>query len=245
MNSTEEFYRDGFCVLPEALTAAEVASLNAAIDTHRRDYPGLWQARGEGGRHQCVTALLTDPVFDHCLLHPDLLPLISQLVGDEVVIEEHSVMVREPIVAAPPAAGWHRDRPNNPDHPAGIEALSLVYYLTDVDETTHCFSIVPEAVEVKRGPQAGLSACDGSGARDLVGPAGTALLFNAGSCHAGRLRATPRERRTIHIYFGLASHKPLSNHTPMPRRLVEHEDEAVRSLFRRPNDLTRAILQGT
>jgi hypothetical protein len=35
----------------------------------------------------------------------------------------------------------------------------------------------------------------------------------------------------------------MSNHTPTPRRLVEHEDPEARRLFRRPNDLTRAMLQ--
>ncbi|MBT3344376.1 MAG: hypothetical protein HN712_23785 [Gemmatimonadetes bacterium] len=244
-DTADDFVRDGFCVLPDALSVDQVQSLNDAIDAHRRDYAGLWANRGEGGRRQCVTMLLTDTALDHSLMHPELLPLVKSLVGDELVVEEHSVMVRAPITQSPPPAGWHRDRPNNPDHPLGIEALSLVYYLTDVDTSTHCFSVVPESAEAKCGPQDDLPACDGKGARDLLGPAGTALLFNAGSCHAGRLRTTPHERRTIHIYFGLASHAPLSNHTPMPRRLVEHEDAAVRELFRRPNDLTRAILKGT
>ncbi len=244
LDASDDFARDGFCILPGALSAHEVQSLNDAIDTHLHDYAGLWAHRGEGGRRQCVNMLLTDAILDYSLLHPQLLPFVKSLVGDELVVEEHSVMIRSPIAESPPVTGWHRDRLNNPHHPLGIEALSLVYYLSDVDATTHCFSVVPESLEVKCGSQDDLPLCDGTSACDVLGPAGTALLFNAGSCHAGRLRTTPCERRTIHIYFGLASHAPLSNHTPMPRRLVEHQDAAVRDLFRRPNDLTRAILQG-
>ncbi len=236
-----EFARDGFCLLPETLTRRQVADLNGAIDDHRQRFPGLWLKRGEAGREQCVAILLTHPVFDETILHAKTLPLVHQLVGDELVVEEHSVMIRAPIADDPPAASWHRDRPHNIDHPLGIDALSVVFYLSDVDETTHCFSVVPESAQTKCDPHADHD-CNGEGARDLLGPAGTALLFDAGSCHAGRLRRTTRERRTIHVYFGLASHPPLSNHTPMPRRLIEHEDQNVQRLFRRPNDLTKAIL---
>ncbi len=236
----ESFAQDGFCVLPGALSIEEVTGLNEAIGDHQLQFPDGWPDRGEGGRRQCVSILLNMPVFDHGLLHPEILPLVSRLVGKELVVEEHSVMVRAPIAGNPPVSKWHRDRPNNPDHEFGLEALSLVYYLTDVDETTHCFSVVPETVETKRGEN--LPGCDGSSARDVLGPAGTALLFNAGSCHAGRLRTTTSERRTIHIYFGHASHAPLSNHTPMPRRLVEHPDEDVRRLFSQPNEVTRSSL---
>ena len=242
--SVAEFARNGFCLLPGALSGQQVKALNDAIDDHQQHFGGLWQRRGEGGRQQCVTILLTHSAFDQSLLHPEVLPLVHHLVGDELVVEEHSVMLRAPIDGPPPAASWHRDRPHNPDHPLAIDALSVVYYLTDVDESTHCFSVVPESVEAKLNPSAQIT-CDGTGAHDLLGPAGTALLFNAGSCHAGRLHQTRSERRTVHIYFGLASQPPLSNHTPIPSRLVEHADQEVRDLFRRPNDLTRAILAQT
>ena len=83
--------------------------------------------------------------------------------------------------------------------------------------------------------------CDGAGGRDLVGPAGTAVVFNAGSCHAGRPRRTARERRTVHIYYGHAGELPLSEHTIFPRRLIDHADAGVRRLFRRPNQIARAV----
>jgi ectoine hydroxylase-related dioxygenase (phytanoyl-CoA dioxygenase family) len=152
-------------------------------------------------------------------------------------------MVRAPIDGDPPPTSWHRDVAHDPEHPLRLRALSVVYYLTDVDAGTHCFSAVPESVEAKAGLGAERPPCSGDGAHDLLGPAGTAVLFNAGSCHAGRLRRTDRERRTVHIYYGPGSQPPMSNHTPTPRRLVEHEDPEARRLFRRPNDLTRAMLQ--
>ena len=168
-----------------------------------------------------------------------MLPLVIELVGEDIVCEEHSVMIREPIDEDPPQPKWHRDTRHEPSHALGIHSLSVVYYLTDVDETTHCFSVVPEAAMTKRG--AGSPECDGADGRDLLGPAGTAILLDAGSCHAGRLRKTTQPRRTVHIYYGHATQPPLSEHTIFPRRLIEHADPHVRRLFRRPNQITAAV----
>jgi ectoine hydroxylase-related dioxygenase (phytanoyl-CoA dioxygenase family) len=195
--------------------------------------------RGEGGRSQSVHVLLSCPTLDVGIMHPVVLPLVTELVGEDIVCEEHSVMFRAPIDEEPPATNWHRDVRNEPTHPLGIHGLSVVYYLTNVDESTHCFSIVPETAAVKRSGE--LPACDGVAGRDLFGAAGTAVLFNGGSCHAGRLRRTAQERRTVHIYYGHADQPALSEHTIFPRRLLDHPDADKRRLFRRPNQITRAV----
>ena len=212
---------------------------NAAIDDHRQNYGRLWAERGEGGRVQSVHMLLSCPVLDAGITHPSIMPLVAALVGEDVVCEEHSVMIRAPILGSPPATSWHRDMRNDPDHAFAIHGLSVVYYLTDVDESTHCFSAVPESVAVKRSSD--LPGCDGVGGRDLLGPAGTAVLFNGGSCHAGHLRQTTSERRTVHIYYGHSGQPPLSEHTIFPRRLIDHPDANLRRLFSRPNQITRAV----
>jgi DNA-binding NtrC family response regulator len=67
------------------------------------------------------------------------------------------------------------------------------------------------------------------------------ILFNAGSCHAGVVKRTDKERRTVHIYYGHASQAPLSNHTVFPRRLLEAEDGAARRFYGRPNLISRLI----
>lgn len=239
MTAQQQFEQDGFVVLPSVMQAEDVAACNDAIDEHRQRFPRLWAERGEGGRAQSVHMLLSCPVLDTGITHAAVLPLVTALVGDDVVCEEHSVMIRAPLDDEPPAAAWHRDMGHKADHPLGIHGLSVVYYLTDVDETTHCFSAVPESAEHKRSGV--LADCDGSGGRDLLGPAGTAVLFNGGSCHAGRVRRTSKPRRTVHIYFGHAGSAPLSEHTIFPQRLLQHEDPAVRRLFRRPNQITQAV----
>ena len=234
-----EFERKGYVVLPEVLTAREVETWSAAIDEHRQRFSRLWMERGEGGRTQWVHVLLSRRELDDSILHARVLPLVIELVGEDIVCEEHSVIIRAPIDEDPPQPKWHRDTRHEPSHALGIHSLSVVYYLTDVDETTHCFSVVPEAAMTKRG--AGSPECDGADGRDLLGPAGTAILLDAGSRHAGRLRKTTQPRRTVHIYYGHATQPPLSEHTIFPRRLIEHADPHVRRLFRRPNQITAAV----
>jgi|AP95_1055475.scaffolds.fasta_scaffold65629_2 hypothetical protein len=232
------FRRNGYLVIPAALTGTEVDQLNRAIDRDRQLHPQMWMKRDEGGRSQAVNLLLSCPEFDASIRQPSVFPLVESLMGEEVSFEEHSVMIREPIDGEPPNPAWHRDTPHLPGHPLAMRHLSVVYYLTDVDEGSHCFAIVPEDVEEKTKMPA---ARDGSGAIALYGAAGTAILFNAGSCHAGMLRRTVRPRRTIHIYYGHRSQPALSNHTISPRRLVDAEDHATRKLFARPNAITELV----
>ena len=233
----EHFSSDGYLVIPSALDRTEVAALNEAIDRDREQNPRLWQDR-RGGRFQSVSILLDEPVFDASITHPSTRPIIRELMGDDLCFEEHSVMIREPIPDSPPDPHWHRDIAHGSDPPLFLRNLSLVYYLTDVDESTHCFSIVPESVEAKK---ASPDHRDGTSAKDLHGPAGTAILFNAANVHDARQRTTTSERRTIHIYFGHLDMPPLSNHTSFPERLLTSPDPDVRALFDRPNEITARV----
>lgn len=232
-------FRDhGYCLLPGVLSGEELGMLNQAIDDDRARHPILWMQRGEGGRFQSVSVLLTQPVFDRTISHPAVLPLVRRLMGEELCFEEHSVMVREALASEPPAAVWHRDTAHLPGHPLALRNLSAVFYLTDVDPDTHCFAVVPEGVEAKRLLPTGR---DPAGGVELYGAAGSVILFNAGSCHAGVVKPTARERRTVHVYYGHRSQPFLSNFNIVPKRLSHHPDPALRSLFSRPNLITTLV----
>ena len=236
LNDHLAFFRThGYCLVPDSLSPTEVAELNHAIDRDRALYPQLWADRGEAGRFQSVSVLLSSRAFDATIRHPGVFPLVEALMGDELCFEELSVMVRESLAVEPPAAGWHRDTEHWPEHPLAIRTLSLVYYLTDVDSESHCLAVMPEAVEAKRVESPPPDPAQGV---ELHGKAGTAILFNAGSGHAGVVKRTPRERRTIHVYYGHCSLPFLSNHTIVPRRLLEGDDV----LFGRPNLSTQLAL---
>ncbi len=235
----ELFARDGYVVVPRALTAEEVGACNAAIDRDLQENLPLWQNRGNG-RLQSVWALLAQPELDMTMRPPALLPLMQGILGPRICAEEHSVMIRGGSPEQTECV-WHRDTQSVGDPPYMTSALSVVFYLTDVDETTHTFSVLPRTV--RSATLEPLEAQDLSTARHLTGPAGTAILFNAALFHAGAVRQTPRERRTIHIYCGRSSAPPMSNHTVFPRRLWEGKDEETRRYYSRRNQITNLLLE--
>ena len=154
-------------------------------------------------------------------------------------------MLRAPNPDGDTECRWHRDanRENKADAepPYYTRYLSVVFYLTDVDDTTHTFSVLPgTAQSTELFP---LEAYDLNTAQHLVGRAGTAILFNASTFHAGIVRRTTSERRTIHIYCGRTTDRYLSNHTIFPRRLWEGKDAATQQYYSRPNPITQLLIE--
>ena len=238
------FKENGYLVVPDALSVEEVRSINEAIDRDLVENPVMWIDRGQTGRTQNAHALLACPEMDVTMRPPTLLPLMSAIMGKDLCAEEHSVMLRAPNPDGDTECRWHRDASgensgeDNP--PYYTRYLSVVYYLTDVDDTTHTFSVIPgTAQSTERLP---LEAYDLSTAQHLVGSAGTAILFNASTFHAGNVRRTTSERRTIHIYCGRTTDRYLSNHTIFPRRLWEGKDEATQCYYSRPNPITQLLI---
>ena len=245
MKEQLEFFKEnGYLVVPDALSVEEVRSINEAIDRDLVENTVMWIDRGQTGRTQNAHALLACPEMDVTMRPPTLLPLMSAIMGKDLCAEEHSVMLRAPNPDGNTECRWHRDASgensgeDNP--PYYTRYLSVVFYLTEVDDTTHTFSVIPgTAQSTERLP---LEAYDLSTAQHLVGSAGTAILFNASTFHAGNVRRTTSERRTIHIYCGRTTDRYLSNHTIFPRRLWEGKDEAAQHYYSRPNPITQLLI---
>ena len=245
MKEQLEFFKEnGYLVVPDALSVEDVRLINDAIDRDLVENTVMWIDRGQTGRRQNVHALLACPEMDVTMRPPTLLPVMHAIMGKDICAEEHSVMLRAPNPDGDTQCRWHRDanRDNigDADPPYYTRYLSVVYYLTDVDDTTHTFSVLPgTAQSTERHP---LEAYDLSTAQHLVGPAGTAILFNAATFHAGNVRRTTSERRTIHIYCGRTTDRYLSNHTIFPRRLWEDKDDATQRYYSRPNPITQLLI---
>ena len=90
-----EFDRDGFCVVPSALSEQELRTMRDAVLDERSRYPEhfrlLGQSRdggpvGEHGRwHSGVSMYATD-VFDSLVGHPAVLGLLRRLIGPDISI---------------------------------------------------------------------------------------------------------------------------------------------------------------
>ena len=238
----ETFSQQGYLVIPNALEDVDVDAINAAIDEDIVEPNSFWIEREEGHVALNVHMLLAYEVMDVSMRPPSLMPLLEGILGQDICAEEHSVRIRKPFKGEP-YCNWHRDGGGWTGMPAGpphyTHYVSVAFYLTDVHEPTHTFSVLPGWGQSDDLPS--LANYDLHDADHIQGDKGTAVIFNAGMFHAGNVRSSDRERRTIHIYCGRASAPPISNYTIFPRRLWEGKDEATQRYYARPNAITRLL----
>lgn len=236
----EFFALNGYVIVPEALTLAQVELINATIDRDLVDNESIWRGDPQE-RYQNVNILLAQPALDFTMRPPSVLPLMEAIMGPELCAEEHSVMIRATNSDGRTECVWHRDScGGGTEPPYFTRYLSVVFYLTDVDENTHTFSVIPGSAQISDPKD--LEEYDLSAAHHIEGKAGTAIFFNAYTIHAGNVRNTTSERRTIHLYCGHTSDGHVSNFTIFPPRLWEGQDDATGRYYSRLNPISQLLL---
>ena len=231
-----EFFRDNsYVILPDLLPPALVAELNAAIDRDHAERAYFWDS--EVSRNGTSNLLLTEPIFERTVRHPDVLPLVEALMGGPVCFEELSVQITRPSTEAKPT-GWHRDCGHCMEHPLHLDYPQIIYYLTDVGEGDHHFTISPEPAggDVLDTP----AQLAQGGSLPFRGRAGSGILFNAATLHGATLAQTTRERRILQVYYGHPNRSSLSQVTLMPPRLWRDDpDPEVRRFYGKLNRYTQ------
>ena len=234
------FQKHGYLSLGKIFNDREVAKFLAYYEYDRAAYPDYWYSFGH---HQTINcdALASTPEFDLLIRHPKVMEPLLALMGGPICFSEICLRHMGPYEGNF-NQGWHRDRSHWKEHPLRLDYIQLMVYLSQVDETTHCFSISPEGIDeqiVETKEQ-----LDRAGGYDLYGPAGTAILFNVSVLHTATTRVTPLERKTVQVYYGHRSRPFLSNDSVMPPALsVNHEDPEIRSFYGVWNDKTRTYLE--
>jgi Phytanoyl-CoA dioxygenase (PhyH) len=232
------FETNHYLFLPAVLSPAEVAAVNGAIDRDREQFPGLWKT---GNRMQSAQCLLSMPEADFLMRHPSSFEVARRALDGDICFEEFSVMIRAGNMEQGTIEGWHRDARPNPEHRLGIRALSAIYYLTDVDASTARYALIPASQDLPEPRKLTDESEAREGEIEMLGPAGSVILVNAGIWHCGKWGHSPRERRTVHIYYGQSSTPSLSNHTLFPRRLWDVPDEVQRRFYAKHNALTQSV----
>lgn len=219
------FQRDGFVVIPNALSPAQVAGLNAAFTRYETEFGPEWSHFSESFIHTAdVLPHLSD--FDATIENPVVLPFLQRLLGEKLAFEELSLMIRNPTDNVGELKGWHRDVVRAFDRRHEIKVLSVVYYLTDVTANDHCFSIIPGTHDGPRGDMRPEDVRPGMEI-DAIGPAGSAYIFHARAIHAAKLKLGSRTRRTIHLYYGQYGDPRSSEWTTIPPRLADKHDPSL------------------
>ncbi|HZP84457.1 MAG TPA: phytanoyl-CoA dioxygenase family protein [Chthonomonadaceae bacterium] len=234
------FYRaNSYLVLPGLLSPQEVAALNAAIDRDQAQNPFMWHNEDEPD-YNC-NLLLTEPIFETVIRQPLVLALLRRLMGGPFCFEELLVRHSGPRDRALPT-DWHRSQEHWREHPLHLDYPQVLYYLTDVDETTHCLTLSPEPAEGEILEPA--EQLERRGSVHFYGRAGSAILFNSALLHGTTYRRTRRPRRAVQVFYGHADRPPLSQVTLMPPRLWrDHPDPEIRRFYGKLNRYSQVMLQ--
>ena len=236
------FRRNGYLVLPQAITAAERDALLDLYDRDRKESLDFWKSTVHGGQEMNCDALVSSPGFDAAIRHPVILAVVERLLGGLACFSELCIRYMAPYEGPDAPPGWHRDRPHLMEHPLRIDYLQMMLYLTDVNEGTHCFSISPESADEPLLQEAQAQIARG-GAKHIYGPAGTVVLFNVSLLHTATRRRTTAERKSIQIYYGHRARPHLSDDSTIPAALFrDHTDPEVRAFYGNLNRKTRLYL---
>lgn len=233
-----EFHECGFLIVPNALSAEQLLALNRDVDYDLSQHAADWVTFDES-LVETTDALSRTDAFDFTIENPTTLPILRGLIGELITLEEFEVMIRNPTSKIQDIKAWHRDATRDYDRRMEIEYVSLVYYLTDVSEKDHCLSIVPGShyrlVDLKP------AQVPANAEIDIIGPAGTAVIFHGRCIHAGKLKPHSRQRRTLHMYFARSDQPRYSEWTEIPSRLFRKRDETLPPLLYSKWDVTKVF----
>ena len=221
MNAFQQFNKDGYAVLENVLTQAQIDSVNAAIDRHMDEHPEDVCCFNPGHTDISTPHKYSD-AFDFLIEHPATLNLLNEILGEDLAFEEISSIIRDPTTDLEEFKGWHRDLIRDYERRHEIPYISCVFYLTDVGEQDHCLAIIPGTHDrlIDTDPK----DCAPDAGVDIIASAGTAVVFHGRCIHAGRLKSLSRQRRSVHIYYGRAGQPRTTEWTYFPERLREKED---------------------
>lgn len=215
---------EGYLCVKDALTVDQILRLNQAVDRHLTARPDGWMALSDSFC-EAIDVLPYTADFDEVIESPLMLEILRAILGEHLTFEEFAIMLRNPTANLNEVKGWHRDIVRDYERRKEIDAVSVMWYLTDVSPTDHCFCIVPES----HNRLVDLNPCDvaADAGLDLIGPAGTAVLFHARAIHNARLKKNSTQRRTLQAYFSNRLDQRTNEWTSIPPRLYQKCDPAL------------------
>src|SRR5215213_7298827 len=199
------FLEDGYLVVPNALTPAELAPLREAA----RAAEARWRADLSlpGVRRHDLEQVLGimehDPVLFDLIEHPRIFPLVRELLGPDVMMLDHDYFMTPPGAEIP--HGWHFDF-NMPavDHPRSLLLVKVFYVLEDIPEDGGATLVLPRShrtpLEAEM-PNAEVPE-DLPGAVRMALPAGSAYLITGRTYHSAGNNRSDRYRHLLIYTYG-------------------------------------------
>ena len=175
----KEYGKVGYTIVENVLDTDSLNLINKVIDADLLKNSPFWMKTEGGNFISNAHMLLSYKEFDITMHTEKIMPIIESILGPEVNAEEHSVRIRRAF-DSDPYCNWHRDGHGWPQlkstAPYFTNYVSVAYYLTDVNDTTHTFSVLPGSI--RDGKLRDLTEFNEKNAHHIVGKKGTAIIFD-------------------------------------------------------------------
>lgn len=241
-NALEQYRTEGYAVIPNALSEAELDELNQLIDRDREANPDEWHEPNNGASGNTDLFMKHPEKLDRFIRHRTTFPLFQEILGGDARFAQFDFRDVKPEHTDESGMEFHRDisfygeaggKTWDPDNPYKSTFACAIYYLQDVHECCPCFTIVPKSHEYRSFAEAKEELGDEYEEVEIRGEAGTAVLYNITTFHTRRAGQTdcPHGRRTMHNYQSRESNPPLTEWVRIPEELALSDDEATRRYY--------------
>ncbi len=195
----------GYCVVPNALSAAELAVLRPRFE----QLLSPLVAANPGARHVEAKRLLeADPAFAALMRHPATLPIVRALIGRDVTLATGGEGDWRP-PHTPAYISWHNDFTWMADvpYPRQNRWIRCTFMLSDVDDNMGPFTLLPGSHRADRPcPTAELTDANGqprplAGMVRVTGKAGDCLINDTEIWHTNTANDSDQPRQLAMVLY--------------------------------------------
>lgn len=233
----QQFARDGFLVVPDALPPAMVERLLAVVD--RLYEQGVSEKGLSKVNHWDLrNCLPADDLFLELVDWPATFPLVVDLMNWNIHLITSHLVVRAPSPpdadAAWKATGWHRDggtAASEMQEPHPLILMKIAYWLTDLTEPGRgAIRFIPGSHRLTGRPAQGEGEPDPYGAIELRAKPGDAVIFEQRMWHAVGPNTSELTRKSLFYGYGYRWLRPM-DYVTMPEELLARCDPIRRQLL--------------
>jgi phytanoyl-CoA dioxygenase PhyH len=232
-----QFERDGFMVIPDALTLEWVERLLSMVDG--LSARGI-QEQGLSKTHhwEMRNCLPVDDLLLELVDWPATFPLVVDLMNWNIHLITSHLIVRAPSPpeadAAWKASGWHRDggtAASEMQEPHPLILMKVAYWLTDLSEPGRgAIRLIPGSHRLIGRPAQAEGAPDPYGAIELRARPGDAVIFEQRMWHAVGPNTSTLTRKSLFYGYGYRWLRPM-DYVTMPPELLARCDPIRRQLL--------------
>lgn len=200
--------QQGYLVLPGFLDADFLARLRRAVNDlfDREGAAAGTEFKYEPGCRRLANLVDKGPLFRELIVMPRILEYVRHVLGPDIKLSSLNARSANPLGGG--AQPLHADMAALADD-KGFWVCNTVWMLDDYTPHNGCLRVVPGSHRLGRLPQDALADpfADHPDQVLVTGKAGTVVVLNAHTWHAGTANTTDRPRLSVHAFY-CRSNKP-------------------------------------